>query len=263
MGTSGIAIATVIGTFCASIYYLIYIKLAKTPLSIVEFKSCYTKKIAGEVVSIGLPASIMTVLTSVSYLIYNKVLVAYGEITVSSSAVATRGGMLSDCFQTGIAMGIQPLVGYHYASGNYKKMRGIINFSILVTIIIGTLFFTLLMFFAPQFIRAFINNDNVVALGKNFLRIFIITTPFSGILFSLQFAFQGMGKAKPGIVLTIGRQIIFLLVVFLGQYFGTVYGIVSAQPTAVTATLVLAVIMYLNISQKINKNQILLGGGNF
>lgn len=247
MGTSGIAIATVIGTFCASLYYILYLKFAKTPLSVTEFKSCFTKKISGEVLGVGFPAAVMTVLSSVAYLVYNKVLIGYGEITVSASAVATRGGMLSDCFQNGIAMGIQPLVGYHYASGNHKKMRDTIRFSILVTVIIGIVFFTLLMIFSSRFIRAFIDVDDVVALGKNFLRLFIITTPVSGILATLQFAFQGMGKVIPGIVLTIGRQALFLIVIFFGQRVGGMYGIISAQPVATAGALILAVILYFGI----------------
>jgi putative MATE family efflux protein len=249
MGTSGIAIATVIGTFCASLYYLFYLKLAKTPLSVTGFKSCFSKQIAGEVITVGSPAAIMTVLASFSYLVYNKVLIGYGEVTVSASAVATRGGMLSDSFQSGMAMGIQPLVGYHYASGNHKKMKNIIKFNILVTVLIGSLFFTLLWFLAPQFIRAFINNDDVVALGKNFLRIFVVTAPFSGVLATLQFAFQGMGKAKPAMVLTIGRQTLFLFVIFMGQRLGGTYGIISAQPIAVAGSLILAIVMYIGINR--------------
>jgi putative MATE family efflux protein len=256
MGTSGIAIATVIGTFCASVYYLFYLKFAKTPLSIGAFKSCLSKRIAGEVIGVGFPPAVMTILSSVSYLMYNKVLIGYGEIAVSASAVATRGGMLSDCFQSGMAMGIQPLVGYHYAAGNHKKMRNIINFNILVTILIGILFFALLMIFASPFIRAFINNDEVVSLGRNFLRIFIITTPISGILFTLQFAFQGMGKKAPSMVLTVGRQAIFLFVIFLGQHFGGMYGIISAQPIATVGALMLAVVLYFGIKHDGAKNEL-------
>jgi putative MATE family efflux protein len=247
MGTSGIAIATVIGTFCATVYYLLYLKFAKTPLSIAAFKSCLSKPIAGQILNIGFPAAAMTVLSSLSYLIYNKVLIGYGEITVSASTVATRGGMLSDCFQNGMAMGIQPLVGYHYASGNHKKMRDIIRFNILVTVLIGIVFFALLMVFAAQFIRAFIDNNEVVSLGKNFLRLFISTTPLTGILFTLQFAFQGMGKAAPGIALTIVRQAIFLLIIFLGQRIGGMYGIIAAQPVCTVAAMTLALALYFAI----------------
>jgi putative MATE family efflux protein len=249
MGMSGVAIATVIGTFCATLYYLFYLKFANTPLSITAGRSVFSKHIMGEVLSVGFPAAVMTVLSSFSYLIYNKALIGYGEIAVSASAVATRGGMLSDCFQSGMAMGIQPLVGYHYAAGNYKKMRSIIRFNIFVTVLIGIIFFTLLMTFSSQFVRAFINNDEVIALGKNFLRLFIITTPFSGALFTLQFAFQGMGKVKPGMVLTIGRQMFFLIVIFLGQYIGGMYGIISAQPIANIAALILAVFLYFAIKR--------------
>jgi putative MATE family efflux protein len=259
MGTSGIAIATVIGTFCASVYYLFYLKFAKTPLSIVPSRSCFSKQITGEVLSVGFPAAVMSALGALSYLIYNKVLIIYGEIAVSASAVATRGGMLSDCFQNGMAMGIQPLVGYHYASGNLNKMRSIIKFCVLVTVLIGIAFFALLMLFSSQFIRAFINNDEVVALGKNFLRLFIITTPFSGALFTLQFAFQGMGKVTPVIVLTIGKQAIFLLVIFLGQAAGSMYGIISAQPISVAGALLLSVILYFGVKRAGMKNTVTQG----
>jgi Na+-driven multidrug efflux pump len=210
-----------------------------------------------EVFGIGLPASLMTVLSSASYLMYNKVLVGYGEIAVSASAVATRGGMLSDCFQTGMAVGVQPLVGYNYSSGNYKRMNGIIKFSFLATVLIGAVFFGGLTLFAPQFIRAFINNDEVVALGKNFLRIFILTTPISGIASTLQSVFQGMGKAKVSMLLGLGRQIFFLLVIFIGQKFGGLYGVISAQPISVFGSLLLALCMYGAIGRELKKKSLI------
>jgi Na+-driven multidrug efflux pump len=103
------------------------------------------------------------------------------------------------------------------------------------------------MTFASQFIRAFIDNDEVVSLGKNFLRLFVITTPLTGILFTLQFAFQGMGKVTPGIALTIVRQAIFLLVIFLGHHIGGMYGIISAQPVCTVVALMLALVLYFGI----------------
>jgi Na+-driven multidrug efflux pump len=141
-------------------------------------------------------------------------------------------------------------------------MRDIIRFSIMVTVIIGVVFFALLALFAPQFIRAFINYDAVVSLGTNFLRIFVITTPFSGILFTLQFAFQGMGKAVPGMVLTVGRQALFLLVVFLGASFGGMFGIISAQPISVAGALILAIILYAGLARNRGKNRVSGEGGD-
>jgi putative MATE family efflux protein len=247
MGTTGVAIATVIGTFLVSLYYLFYLKFGKSVLSISLAKFSFDSKLVKEIFGIGFPASLTMFIMSISYLTYNKVLVGYGAIVVSASAIASRGGMFSDCFQTGMAMGVQPLVGYHYAANNYKKMRGIIRFTILVTVLIGVCFFTGLMVFAPRFVRVFINNDEIVGIGSNFLRIFILTTPVAGIAFTLQNVFQGMGKIIQAMILTFGRQVIFLVTIFLGHYFGGMYGVISAQPLAIFVSMTLSVIMYLSI----------------
>jgi len=244
MGIRGVAIATVIGNVLAFLFYIGYITFSKTALSLSPRMFKANEGIAREVFAIGSPMAITSVLTSASYLLYNKAMVAYGELAVAASAIATRSAMFAESLQTGIGMGIQPLIGYNYGAKNFQKMRKTIRFTIGVTICIGTIMFGLMMLFASQFVRAFLDNSEVQVIGTNFVRIFIVGAPVTGVLITLMASFQGMGKAIPTLVLNIGRVVLFVSAILVAQSAFGMYGVAWAQPTTVILTIILAIVMY-------------------
>ena len=73
-------------------------------------------------------------------------------------------------------------------------------------------------------------------------------------MFAFNFAFQGMGKPVPSLVLSLGRQgLIFLPVVIIMNRIFAFDGIIYAQPAADLICVVLSAIMFAVIVSKQKK----------
>ncbi len=68
-----------------------------------------------------------------------------------------------------------------------------------------------MMIFPRSVISLFSNDSELIDKGINILRIVIIFLPFIGIQMLGGGLFQAIGKAAPALILTISRQVLFLI----------------------------------------------------
>lgn len=257
MGVGGAAIATVIGNIASVIYYAIYLMRGNSSLSCNPARFSAREGIAKNVIPIGIPAAINNILMSVSNIILNNFMEEYGSEAIAALGIAMKVNMLIVFVQMGTGMGIQPLIGYSYGAKNMDRLRKTMKFTMLCTFVIGTLLTVIYFAFTPQIINIFNGERNqlVTEYGVKILRGLNIAGPFIGILFVYNFAFQGMGKPIPSLILSLGRQgLIFLpFLILMSKYVGF-NGIVYAQSTADLACIILAIIMFSAIKSKIKKD---------
>lgn len=253
MGVGGAAIATVIGNLASVVYYAFYLIRGNSILSCNPKRFYAGNGIAANVIPIGVPAAINNILMSLSNIILNNLMKDYGEAAVAALGIAMKVNMLIVFVQMGMGMGIQPLIGYSFGAKNIKRLKGTIKFTILCTVIFGTILSVLYFIFTSSIINLF-NGENdplVTEYGVKILRALIITGPFIGIMFAFNFAFQGMGKPVPSLVLSLGRQgLIFLPVVIIMNRIFAFDGIIYAQPAADLICVVLSAIMFAVIVSK-------------
>lgn len=257
MGVGGAAIATVIGNVASVIYYAIYLMRGNSILSCNPARFSVREGIAKNVIPIGIPAAINNILMSLSNIILNNFMKEYGGAAVAALGIAMKVNMLIVFVQMGIGIGIQPLIGYSYGAKNMDRLKKTMKFTMLCTFVIGTVLTIIYFIFTPQIINIFNGEgDNLVTeYGVTILRGLNIAGPFIGILFTYNFAFQGMGKPIPSLVLSLGRQgLIFLPMLILMSKFVGFNGIVYAQSTADLVCIVIAVIMFAVINSKMKKD---------
>lgn len=255
MGVTGAAIATVIGNLVTVVFYILYILMGESILSISPKDFRVSDGILKEVFLIGLPASLNNLLMSAASIFLNNFLVSYGDVPVAAMGVAMKANMLVFMLQIGIAMGVQPLIGYNYGSGNIKRMKAVISFSILCTVMIGTILTVIYYFTAEEIIKVFISDLSVIEYGVPMLRALMTIGPFIGILFVFMSTFQAMGKAIPALILSLSRQgLVFIPALYLSNYLLGLNGIIYAQPIADIASIVMALLLFLFIKKKLQTN---------
>lgn len=256
MGVAGAAIATVIGNVASVVYYAIYLMKGNSSLSCNPKRFAVNDGILKNVISIGIPAAINNILMSASNIILNNFIKGYGESAVAALGIAMKVNMLIVFVQMGIGIGIQPLIGYSYGAKNIKRLKGVIKFTILCTFILGTVLTIIYFAFTQNIINIFNGEHDpaVTEYGVTILRGLMLAGPFIGIMFTFNFAFQGMGKPVPTLILSLGRQgLIFLpLLIIMNKSVGF-DGIVYAQPTADLFCVVLAFIMFLVVIKQQKK----------
>lgn len=258
MGVGGAAIATVIGNVASVIYYAIYLIKGNSILSCNPKQFSVKDGIFKNVIPIGVPAAINNILMSLSNIILNNYIKGYGEAAVAALGIAMKVNMLIVFVQMGIGMGIQPLIGYSYGAKNPKRLKKTINFTILCTVTIGVILTIIYYIFTANIINIFNGEGDpaVTQYGVAILRALMISDPLIGIMFTYNFAFQGMGKPIPTLILSTGRQgLIFLPMLIIMSKLKGFDGIIFAQPTADLVCIVLAFVMFNIVINKIKKQE--------
>ena len=256
MGVAGAAIATVIGNIVSVIYFLIYFLRGKSILSISPKRFAMGHGITKGVIGVGLPAAINSLLMSISNIIVNVVLIKYGDSAVAAMGIAMKANMLVVMLQIGLGQGVQPLVGYCYGAQNYKRMRKCLRFSIICNIIIGTAMTGFYLLFRRNVIELFINDAQVIDLGVKMLLALMASGPVIGIMFVLNFSFQGMGKGIQSMILSLGRQgLIYVPMLFIMNKLIGLEGIIWSQATADICCVIMSIIMFMFINKGIKKKE--------
>ena len=244
MGAAGAAIATTIGNIMASVYYLWYFcrKSRNMSMAFLYFKC--GDRILSQVCSAGLPTAIFSALMSISTIILNQILVAYGNAPVAAIGIVFKANMFITFLQMGLANGVQPLLGYSYGAGNRERFITVERYTKKCCLIVGVLATALFFFFREPIIRLFISDTEVINYGVEMLIAYMISGPVIGILFMNMNCMQSTGNALPATILSILRQGVLLIPVLYGLnallgLHGVIYGQALTDYVAVLLSIVI------------------------
>lgn len=244
MGAAGAAIATTIGNIMASVYYLWYFCRKSRNMSMAfRYFKC-GDRILSQVCSAGLPTAIFSALMSISTIILNQILVAYGNAPVAAIGIVFKANMFITFLQMGLANGVQPLLGYSYGAGNRERFIAVERYTKKCCLIVGVLATALFFFFREPIIRLFISDTEVINYGVEMLIAYMISGPVIGILFMNMNCMQSTGNALPATILSILRQGVLLIPVLYGLnallgLHGVIYGQALTDYVAVFLSIII------------------------
>lgn len=247
MGVAGAAWATVAGNVFSAIFYITHLMSKRSMLSLRLRDYRARDGIVTGVLAIGIPASLNSVLMSVSNIIINKVMTQYGDMAVAGLGVAMKVNMIVVMLLIGLGTGIQPLLGYCYGARNRKRYIAVLKFSLGLAFCLSMVMTVICYLGAGPLVTAFLDNKDAFQYGMSFSRTYILSGPIIGILFVLINAIQSTGAALPSLILSISRQgLLFLPILALfSQIFDSPNLIAGAQPLTDYLSATLAVILFL------------------
>ena len=76
---------------------------------------------------------------SISTIILNQILVAYGNAPVAAIGIVFKANMFITFLQMGLANGVQPLLGYSYGAGNRERFIAVERYTKKCCLIVGVL----------------------------------------------------------------------------------------------------------------------------
>lgn len=245
LGITGAAIATVIGTIAGALYYLGYFLAGRSSISIHVKNFRLRNGIAWGVFAIGIPACLDPCLMSISQMIMNSLISAYGDMAVAAAGVAMRINQIASLISMGAGQGVQPLLGYCVGAKDWERYRSILKFSLKLIVITGLLLVGLCFIFTGDIVQVFLMEPQAFNYSVNFVRILLTTSVAFGIFFLFVNALQSMGAGRASLILSVCRQcVIYVPLLFVMNYFAGVYGLVWALPAAEIISLVQTCIFY-------------------
>jgi putative MATE family efflux protein len=244
-GIAGAAIATVIGNAVAAVYYIVYYLKGSSELSISLKDFSVKDHIASSVLAIGIPASLTSILMSISQMITNSRMAAYGDMAVAGYGVSSKVLMIVTLAGIGVGQGIQPVLGYFYGSHDEKRFKACLKSGLLAGIILTGSLCILCWLFTGQLVQLFLSDQAAYSYGFAFTRIMLTTSWLFGIFYVLMNGLQAVGAAGPSLAVAVCRQgLIYIPCVFLFEKLIGVNGLAWAQPAADVLSLLLAAVLF-------------------
>ena len=249
-GIKGAAWATVIGQVVSGILVVVYFwKFRKMYLekSMLKPKFSYLKAVA----ALGLASCINQIAMALVQIVLNNILRYYGAASIYGSDIPIACvGVISKVNQVfmaiciGISQGCQPIWGFNYGAEKYSRVRQAYRYSVTACTIIATGFFLCFQLFPHQIVGIFgTGSDLYFQFAERYLKIYMFMTFANGIQPMSSGFFTSIGKAKLGVVMSLTRQVIFLLpLIVIFPLFMGIDGVMYAGPIADAAAFALAII---------------------
>ena len=234
MGAAGAGLATFISNCVACLYFIVlaWTKHGRTVVSMdLRRLRHMPPAVMKNVLAVGVPAAIQNLLNVVGNTILNNFTAAYGAVAVAAMGVSTRLIQIAQQISMGIAQGAMPLISYNYARRDYRRMKGIIRFDMMVDLAAMAAMTAGYWIFAGPLVRLFLNNAEVVAYGSVFLRGACLAIPFLAVDFTCVFTFQSVGMGGTTLVLALCRKLLLEIpLLFALNWAFPLYGLPYAQP---------------------------------
>lgn len=249
-GIKGAAAATVIGQVVSGLMVIYYFsKKRKMELKRRMFlpKAGYLKMI----VSLGMASCINQIAMAIVQITMNNTLRYYGarsmygsEIPLACVGVISKVNMVFMAIAIGISQGCQPIWEFNYGAHNYDRVREAYKKAFAICIVLGVVFFGCFQLFPRQIVSIFGSGSEVYFhFAERYFRIFMFVTFLNGIQPMSSGFFTSIGKSKLGIVVSLTRQIIFLLpLILIFPLFMGIDGVMYAGPIADGAAALVAII---------------------
>lgn len=253
-GIRGSAIATVIAQVVALSVSLIHFSSQESFLHFKRDIFHLHKRIVSGIVSIGLAPFLLNLCASVVVIFVNKALKLCGgeagDIYIGAYGIMNRVVLLFVMIVAGLNQGMQPIIGYNYGAKQYTRVVKTLKMTILCAVCVTTTGFLIGHIFPRQVAMLFVSGggdaDQIIDAAAFGLRAVLVVFPIVGFQIVTSSFFQYIGKPRKAILLSMTRQMIFLvpLLILLPPRFGII-GVWSAMPIADTmAALLAGVLLY-------------------
>jgi putative MATE family efflux protein len=216
MGIKGAALATVIAQ-CSGMAIGLYFILAKRTAFRISGGSLVPRwNILKRIFHVGAPASIQQLTESLAFILFNKVVSAYGSAPVAAVGLAMRISDLAFMPIMGVSNALLPVVGYNMGAGKEARMWKAIRLSSAGTAILLILFTIIIEIWTPEILAIFMKDPEVLNVTIPGMRIMLSALTFIGPSILFITAFQGLSMGGMALWLSLIRQfILFIPVLFL------------------------------------------------
>jgi len=236
-GVGGAAWATVFSQVVGAYFALRFFFKKK---SVIQIKINHLKpnrKIIREMVLIGFSSFIRQTIGTLTMIIVNNSLVAYGggvaDLALASFGILSKILMLSVMPIFGFVQGLQPIFGYNYGAHHYQRAILAITDSIKKVSVYCFLVFLILIFFGDAVIACFTSDQLLINFTEHAVHIMFLALPLVGFQEVAGGIYQSMGNVRKSFFVSLLRQFIALLpfMLILPLFFG-LDGIFWSYPIA-------------------------------
>lgn len=210
MGIEAAAYATIFSQFIQAAVTIWYFLKKSHSVKIGRIR--IEKTLFLPVISVGISALLMQVLTLVQQTVIYRVASNYGgETSQILLGAALRFWNFAFVPLWGISQGFQPAAGTNYGAKDYDRVKKLTKIFVIASTVLSLVFYIPVELFPDKILSMFITTPGVAASGATNFRIMFSTYIFQGSFMIVVTLFQSLGKAKKATWLVLFRQIILFI----------------------------------------------------
>lgn len=239
-GIFGAALATVLGqilSFALALRYLWHFR------TVVLTRACFrlVPRDNLRTIYMGISSCINQVAITLVQIVLNNSLTYYGarsiygeDIPLAACGIVMKTNAILLSIIVGISQGVQPIIGFNFGAGKYDRVRQAYLLAIKWNFAVSAVGFCLFQFFPTSIIALFGDGEPLYfEFAVLFMRTFLFMVLVNGVQLLSSNFFTAIGKALKGLLLSLTRQVFFLipLIFLLPLRFG-IFGVLLAGPIA-------------------------------
>lgn len=170
-GIEGAARATVIAQGIGMCVALGYVNNTHPLLSIKKQDLLFDMKLFKEGLKIGLPTSVQQCAIALGLIALLGIVNGFGTDTLTAYGAAGKIDTIITQAVLTLSGALAAFCGQNIGAGRFDRVRKGLRFTMLVNVIFSVVTFTAIYFFGEEMMRAFTNDQAVIAIGKEYLLI--------------------------------------------------------------------------------------------
>ena len=169
-------------------------------------------KVAKNSLIVGMGPFLMHAAACIVTLFINQQLRDYsGDLGIGAYGICNRFIFMFIMICMGLNQGMQPIAGYNYGARQYSRVKDVFWKTARLATGVTTLCFLIGVFIPKAAVGIFTHDEELMALSTNALRILTYVFPIVGFQMIGTNFFQSLGMVKKSVILSLSRQILFLL----------------------------------------------------
>lgn len=211
-GIRGAAIATVLAQVISLVWQL---RILSNKNELLHFRRGIYRlrgSLVRDILAIGMSPFLMNLAACFIVILINRSLAIYGgDLSIGAYGIVNRLGFFFVMIVMGINQGMQPIAGYNYGSRQYGRVLQALRLTILGATCITSLGFLIGELMPKTVVALFTTDEELIRLSAEGMRITFACFPIIGFQMVATNFFQSIGMAWKAIVLSLSRQLLFLL----------------------------------------------------
>ena len=257
MGIAGAAWATVIAQTVAM---FIVLKHFSDKSKAFHFEKGIFKldlRVAKDSLAIGMGPFLMNAAACLVTLFINQQLRDYsGDLGIGAYGICNRLIFMFIMICMGLNQGMQPIAGYNYGAKQYSRVKEVFWMTAKLGTVVTCICFIIGMFFPRVAVGIFTNDEALMDMASHGFRILVIGFPIVGFQMIGTNFFQCLGMVKKSVILSLSRQILFLLpLLYALPIWHGASGVWMSFPISDVLSAILTAILLRRLFKKFNKLQ--------
>ena len=212
MGIAGAAWATVIAQTVAMIVVLKHFSDKERAFHFEKGIFKLDMRVAKDSLAIGMGPFLMNAAACLVTLFINQQLRDYsGDLGIGAYGICNRLIFMFIMICMGLNQGMQPIAGYNYGAKQYSRVKEVFWMTAKLGTIVTCICFIIGIFFPRVAVGIFTHDEALMEMASHGLRILVIGFPIVGFQMIGTNFFQCLGMVKKSVILSLSRQILFLL----------------------------------------------------